>query len=338
MPPEQPHPKTSTAKNRRLNVRLLISIAVVTVLLGVGISQLHRLQVKRNAGALIEQSNRAESKGDLIKAEEYLKLFLGYLPDNAAALAKYGLIRAGRARTVDDQVQTIRVFEQALRVDPDRRDIRRRLVEVAMSLKWLPVAQTHLKTLLGRQEPGNSDQGGKGTPENGELEYLLGQCAERETDYARAAEWYKDAVAHAPQQIEGYLRLADLLRNRLSDSSAADRVMDAQEMKDGLIAANDRSFRAYLERARYRKKYQIQGGDQDVARALELAPKDADVLLTAAVFAMARGDVDLARRHLTMGLECIPRNFRLFGALRAVDGGTGLGSGGRAHCTVDEAN
>jgi len=304
MPPKQPHPKTSTAKNRTLNVRLLISIAVATILLGVGISQLHRLQIKRKAGALIEQSNRAESKGDLIKAEEYLRLFLGYQPNHAAALAKYGLIRAALARTVDDQIQTIRAFERALHVDPDRRDLRRRLVEVAMNLKWLPVARTHLKTLLGRQEPGNSDQGRKGTPEDGELEYLLGQCAEGETDYAQAAGWYKDAVAHAPQQIEGYLRLADLLRNRLSDASAADRVMDAQEIRDGLIAANNRSFRAYLERARYRKQYQIKGADQDVARALELAPKDADALLTALAFAM--------------GLERNPRNWRLPDAMASI--------------------
>ncbi len=318
MPPEQPHPKTSTAKNRRLNVRLLISIAVATILLGVGISQLHGLQVKRNAGALIEQSNRAESKGDLIKAEEYLKLFLGYQPDHAAALAKYGLIRAALARTVDDQIQTIRVFEQSLRVDPNRRDIRRRLVDLAMRLKWFPVAETHLKTLLGRPEPGKSDQGGKGMPENGELEYLLGQCAEGEMNYAQAVDWYKDAVAHAPQQIEGYLRLADLLRNRLSDASAADRVMDAQGIKDGLIAANNRFFRAFLERARYRKKYQIKGADQDVARALDLAPKDAEVLLTAAAFAMERGDVDLARRHVTMGLECNPRNWRLSDAMASM--------------------
>jgi len=311
MPPKQPHPNAPASKKRRFNVRLLISIVVPTILLGVGISQLHRLQIKRNASALLEQAERAESKGDLGKADEYLTLFLGYQPNHAAALAKYALIRAARARTVDDRIQTIRAFERALHVDPDRRDIRRRLVDVAMSLKSFSVAQTHLKKLLDRQEPGNTNQPRTGTLEDGDLEYLLGQCAEAETDYAQAAYWYKDAVAHAPQQIEGYIRLADLLRNRLGDASAADRVMDARELKDGLIAANGRSFRAYLERARYRKQFKIEGADQDVARALELAPTEADVLLTAAAFAIERGDLDLARRHLTIGLEHNPQNWRL---------------------------
>ena len=72
--------KTRTAKERALNIRLLLTIAVATILLGIGISQLHRVQTRRNSGALIEQSERAVSNGDLIKAEEYLRLFLGYHP------------------------------------------------------------------------------------------------------------------------------------------------------------------------------------------------------------------------------------------------------------------
>ena len=47
--------------------------------------------------------------------------------------------------------------------------------------------------------------------------------------------------------------------------------------------------------------YKLEGADQDVARALELAPKDADALLTVAAFAIERNDLDLARRHLTIG-------------------------------------
>ena len=137
-------------------------------------------------------------------------------------------------------------------------------------------------------------------------------------DHAQAAAWYKDAVEHAPHQIAGYLRLADLLRNRLRDANAADRVMDAREVRDGLIAANDRSPRAYLERARYRNQYQIKGADQDVARALELSPTDADVLLTAAAFDMERGDLDLADGHLTTGLKSDPGNWRLSDAMASL--------------------
>ena len=222
---------------------------------------------------LLEQSDRAESKGDLAKAEEYLRLYLGYRPKHAKALAKYALTRDARARTVDDRIQTVQALDAALRADPGRRDIRRRLVEVAMSLKSFPTAQMHLKTLLGRQSPGETDQQRKMAVGDGELEYLLGQCAEGETDYALAAGWYKDAVAHAPQQIDGYLRLADVLRNRLNDAIAADRVMDARQVADGLIASNGKSSRAHFKRARYRRQYKIDGAEQDIARCSSCLPR-----------------------------------------------------------------
>ena len=91
--------------------------------------------------------------------------------------------------------------------------------------------------------------------------------------------------------------------------------MDARELAGGLVASNGESFRAYLERARYRKQYKLEGADQDVARALELAPKDAGALLTAAAFAIERNDLDLARRHLTTGLAHDPRNWQMSDAM-----------------------
>ncbi len=94
--------------------------------------------------------------------------------------------------------------------------------------------------------------------------------------------------------------------------------MDAREIKDGLVSANTQSFRAYLERARYRKQYKIAGADQDIARALELAPENADVLLTAAAFAIDRGALDLAQRHLTTGIERHPKNWRFPDAMALI--------------------
>jgi cellulose synthase operon protein C len=308
-------PKSRNPEKRRLNVRLLIWVVVPTLLIGIGVSQLHTIQIKRNANVLLKRAHQAELDGEWVKAEKYLRLFLGYQPKHAGALASYGLIRATLARSVDDKIQTIRALEQALRVDRDRHDVRRRLVEFAMSLKLFPVAQTHLKSLLGREEPNKINDKRQTTPEDGELAYLLGQCAEGETDYFSAARWYKAAVADDPRLIDGYVRLADVLRNRLKDAIAADQVMDARQSGGGLVASNGDSFRAYVERARYRKLYKIEGAEQDVARALELAPTESEALLTAATFAIERNDFEVARRHLTSGLARDPRNWRISDAM-----------------------
>ena len=244
---------------------------------------------------------------------------MAYQPNHPEALVKFALIQATLARNVEEQTQAIQLLEKALRVSPDRRDVRRRLIAIAMSLKAYQTAEIHLQTQLGRQQPGEPNTRRSRTPENGELEYLLGQCSEAEGDYSLAARWFKDAIADAPEQIDAYLRLAEVFRNRLSDANAADRVMDAREIKAGLVASNGRAPRTYLERARYRKRYQINGADEDVKHALQLAPNDADVRLIAAEFAIERADFDQARRHLTIGLEQNPGSWRLSDSMASIE-------------------
>ena len=73
--------------------------------------------------------------------------------------------------------------------------------------------------------------------------------------------------------------------------------MDARREAGGLIASNPRSAEAYLARADYRESHAVPGVDPsaDVARALELAPDDANVLQAAARVAQAKGDLPAAR-------------------------------------------
>ncbi len=286
-------------------------------------SGLHRLQVKRNAGALLERADREEREGNLVKTEENLRLFLGYEPNHTDALAKYGAILASLARTVEDRIRAVQSLEQVLRRDANRPEIRRQIVDLAMGLGWYPVARTHLTILLDPGRPIGDPDGGPTAAQKGELEFLLSVCSENLHDDRGAALHYKKAIALAPQRIESYVRLAKLLRDRLADVEGADRVMDAREVKDGLIAANGRSFRAYLERGLYRRRNEIEGSDADVAHALELAPQDADVLLTAAAFAAGRGDFEVARRHLSLGQERHPQNWRISSALALVEKKTG---------------
>ncbi len=300
---------------RRLNSRLLIGILLPTIALGAGISGLHSVQVRRNARALLARADRAERDGDLVQAAEYLRLFLGYEPNHSAALAKFGAILASRARTVDDRIRAVQTLEQVLRLDPNYPEIRRKLIDLAMGLGWYPVARTHLRILL---DPGRSigdSDGGRPPAQESELEFLLAVCSESVHDDRDAVLHYWKAISLGPQRLDSYVRLARLLRDRLSDADGADRVMDAREVKNGLIAANSKSFRAYLERGLYRKEFKIEGYDTDVANALQLAPQEVNVLLAAAALAVERGDVDAARRHLTNGLDHHPRDARISTAL-----------------------
>ena len=300
---------------RRLNSRVLFRLLLGTIVLGAGVSVQYRMQVGRNTGALLTCANRAEQEGDLGQAAECLQLFLGYQPNHPAAFARFGMILASRARTPDDRIRAFRTLERALVLDPARPEIRRQLVDLAMGLEWYSAARAHLRVLVDSGRSISDHEGGREGAEGGELEYLLGICSEGLHDDTDAVGHYQKAISLAPQSPDIYVRLAGLLRNRLGDAQRADRVMDAREVKDGLIAANRQSFRAYLARGLYRKQYEIEGSDADVSHALRLAPREADVRLAAAALDVERGAFDSARQHLTSGLELHPRDSRILTAL-----------------------
>ena len=126
---------------------------------------------------------------------------------------------------------------------PRRKDVRRKAAELAPKLGRFKEARENLTTLL------------KAQPDDGELELWLGQSHEAlgrtgkhdaaAAEYREARDLYEKAIVHAPHQVDGYVRLAALLRGPLADPDRADQVMDAREVKNGLVASNPESFRAF---------------------------------------------------------------------------------------------
>jgi tetratricopeptide (TPR) repeat protein len=316
---------------RRLNVNLLLALLAVAGLVGGGVYWLHGLQEKRNAGALLKRADRAEKAGKLDEAERHLSGYLAYRPDDTETLARYGLMLARRtAETGLGRVRALLVLERVLLRAPERNDIRRKAVELAMAseLGRFKEASVDLRILL------------KAQPDDGELELWLGECHEalartgKQTagaaEYRQARALYEKAIRHAPRQVAGYVRLAALLRGPLADPDRADQIMDAREVKNGLVASNPESFAAFLERAKYRKQWGFPGAGDDVARAQQLAPDDAEVLLAAAELARADGNFDKMRLLYERGIRCHPKDVRFYEALAVVEKNAGRPTEGLA--------
>ena len=239
------------------------------------------------------------------RAVEFLKRYLIYAPNDVDALERYGRLLAFRTRTAADRERLLSVYEKILELDAGRNAVRRAAADLAMKQSSFARARKHLEALI-HNEPGD-----------GELDDLLGQCQEALGDAEKAAASYSDAVDHAPDRIDAYTRLARLLRGTLNRPSEADQVMD------DLVAANDHAAAAYLDRAAYRVAYDsLDDAEQDAARARELAPDEARVLLTTADLAARRGRTDDARAALRRGLELHPKELDLRLALATLDLGT----------------
>jgi predicted Zn-dependent protease len=182
-------------------------------------------------------------------------------------------------------LDTFLALEQALRREPHRRDYRQRAAEAASRLKRFDDARDHLLILV------------KESPTDGPLQQDLGKAYEGTGEYDKAALAYAEATKHAPDQLQSYIQGASVLRKRLERPTDADQVMAA------LVANNPQLAKARLARANYRREFRLAGVDEDVQRALDLAPHDADVLLAAADLAWEHGDTPERRKHLEHGID-----------------------------------
>jgi tetratricopeptide (TPR) repeat protein len=271
---------------RTLNVRFALTLAAAALLLGCGLYVFHGVQQRRMLDAIRREAQKAEAEGRHEQAARCLARYLRYRPDDRDALALYAVVLDESARSPDERRRALQVLDRVLAQRPLRHDLRKRFVRRAMEEGQFSAARRHLELLL------------QAARDDGAVEHQLGQCYAADKNFAVAAEWFTKAVQHAPGQVNSYVQLAALLQDHLGQSEQVPAVLDA------LVAANPKSFQAYLARARYRQAFvSAEAAWADVVSARALAPREFEVLALAAEIALARGQLDEARSCLE---KCLP--------------------------------
>ncbi len=304
---------------RRINYKILVVLVLLLGLAGAGAYGLRRYFVGRNAAERLRQADAAQEAGQPKKAAEYLGQYLALRPGDTEAMARYGQLLDTLAASTKERLRAMLVLEQVLRREPTREDVRRRVVDIALSegFKRYKDARYHLEILL------------KSHPDDGKLLAQLGLCQESEEQWEQAVKSYQKAVEKSPDRVDGYVSLARVLRGHAGDPARADKVMD------DLVAANPKSGPARLERARYHDKVgrdaaargdaesagkRAAAARADLAEARKLTPEDADVLLESARLAT---DGEEPRAYLVEGLKHHPEDPRMYRSLAAVDARAG---------------
>src|SRR5262249_37415704 len=143
-PPRRERPFMKT-----INVKLLLYLLGGTALVGVGLFLVHYFQSGRIADALLWQAGRAEEKGELGGAARYLKRYLEFEPNDIEQHAHLGRVLADPklAGTRRARESALFVLEQVVARAPDRHDLRRPLVRIAVELAQYDLAQDHLDVL-----------------------------------------------------------------------------------------------------------------------------------------------------------------------------------------------
>ena len=302
-------------KSKRINFRFALVLIASLAVLGVATHFLHAYQVRRTANAMQSRARQLESEGQIAQAVDYLGRYLSLNPDKNDELAHYGSLLADQkmATTPRGKARALAVLNRVLSREPDRLDIRRKAVRLSMDLGQFKDAEKDLTLLIG--DP----------PTDAELQYLRGQCNFALGQYKAARLDYEAAKRLAPHGLDqldpdpfgAYRRLATLLRTKPSElltekEKTRDQVVKSADLvMNDLVDANDKSAKAHLLRAKYRRQYGVGDASEDVRAAAKLAPDDADVYLTAATIALGQQHIDEARETLRRGYEHLPNESQL---------------------------
>jgi len=258
-------------RERMINFRFLGILCGAGAVFFGSVLAIHAWQVQRNASSLLVLGQRAREQGDLDRACDYYSRYIGLVPRDIHALAEYGQLLDQSAQGPDALRRVFSVYEDILRSDPTREDIRRRQVQVAVETGRFPDALSHVTILRQRY------------PADGELDLAAGRCFEALADDRNAVEAYQAAIQHAPRLVDAWKRLAGLYHSRLDQPERAVTLMGQ------LVEQNSLDPQAWLARARFLQRInRLDDADADMRRALRMEPARSDFLLASAELGYAR--------------------------------------------------
>lgn len=293
---------------KRLNLKLVIILAVLAIVLSGSVFFLHRYQTSRNAGMFLDMAKEALEKKEFRLAAQNYQRYLHHQPESRDARAGLALALADHAElptaSRDDQIQAYNALNEALRRMPDLGEVRRRLAKYAVERMGQPdEAIKQYQELL------------KGNPEDAaDLRVVLGKAFELTEDTDQAGQTYDELIEKHPHDVRGYVLKARMLRGKLSEPEQADQLVDQ------MVTANPELGDAYLERARYLTEINLRdAAAEDLKKALELSPEDRDTLVFAAEYTMASRDFATARGHLEKALVGTPDDAGLVRSLANLD-------------------
>lgn len=287
-----------TQSIRQLNLPWLIGTLVVLSIATPSIYFWHQYQLQRVATAMLERADTLEAEGEFRKASDYLFRCLQLSPQDSRRHRELTIrIAESYDRSLSADTQSVIAWYQravAAENDPRNNDaLRTRLAELYLSVGEYQLSKAQIEQV---QQP--TARSLRVTPLCRFYEFQKGGLQVRPQELLNELQQLRQ-----PGSIEVATAVAQLQREFLPANDGIDRDAEADRTMDELVrnaathaAANDEHVvmlqdedrdatyqaLAHLARFEYELLYDKQPNGHDVSRALELAPRRADVLLAAA--------------------------------------------------------
>ncbi|NOY40651.1 MAG: tetratricopeptide repeat protein [Planctomycetes bacterium] len=296
----------------RINYFLLFGLAAVFVVVGgIAFFVIHPWQVNRNAEWFRERSESAIAENDPRTAFDYLAKYYRFRKDEDDALIKLANLGVEVTKLEDATGGEYRSAHKILKhavVKTNDPALRRELADALIKGGRPGDALVHIDELL------------KNDPSNSELQALRVRSLFATKDYRQSTELAYSLIGYdkksktfdaekaiAADQPEIYTMLAATLVEIDKKPEQARLVIDQ------MVEANPESHEAHLKRS----VFLLNRGEKEeanlaLAKAYELNPTDADVLMRMGQVALSEKDYDKAYQHLAEGLENYPRKIAFY--------------------------
>ena len=319
---------------KRVNVRFLLLFLVSLALLAGGTVALNRYQVDRNAGTLAKQARQRLSEGKQAEALGLFARYLGMRPDDAEVHAEYAELVLERALAADatqaDLSRAYNTLEEAVRRNPEKDALRRKLAEFQLRIGRAVDAREHLDVLQSRLEAGTLQKGEDDDAEKpaidaDTIQLLMAQSFAGAGDFDMAAKLAGELIGYdmtqrafdpaktVAESTDAYILLASILQQRFSDAASADGVLRE------LVARRGTDPQAWLAMSRWhRQAADFDAAAEDIEKAAAIAPEDINVVFGAFELALARQDLEKATALAAKARELFPADERVYRGLASV--------------------
>ena len=311
---------------RRINFKLLLMLGLAVFLVAGTGGALWHFNSGRAAEVFLEQAQKAEKAGDLRKAFAPYLQYLAFQPADQETKEHTALLAAEIAQlddaTVIEKRRAYRHLTRLLRHQPERNDLRRRLIDVLVVQKAYTDAKKQVDELVARDivDP--------------ELDYIYANGSGALGEYEDAIDGVSSLIgfdkaldpqfdirqARAPEMLKAYLLFATVHRERgegQKDEQLADKAIER------MVQVNPDSAQAFLIHGNYLLETNSAGSLQkrlerrkhakeSLEKALELNGEDIDILLANAGLARQEKNYVLALEYLERAQQISPEDEQIY--------------------------
>lgn len=281
---------------------MLVATLVVVAALAVAGYFWHQFQLHRIAGSLLERADQLETEGRLLDAAGYLHRYLQLEPEQRDVHIRLAQVYDKGALDVESKSRVVELYYIAIGKAPDRLDLHERLAVLLLEVGRFGPARDKAQWLLQQQ----IDQS------TGLRVTALAAFGEHRRSgnvtYDEAVADLERALPILPGEVPLVAAYAQILLGRRDKRDVEQRVHKVSGAIDQMVAAAPESARAFLARFHFRRLLRHSDAADNLRRALELAPTDPLVLLTAGEDAVQRKDTEQAKRFYRDLIAIAPQN------------------------------